>query len=152
MNKSTIYAIIGIVGILSVIAVGYTYQSSLFDHKEGIGIMLQKTLDLEDEENNQKYPIYQFKEEDYDKVPKIKYMMDYLLTTDLSSADSNTFIHYGDDNMKYTFQIGESEIMMNAGMPSFELAIYNKWNNSKSTHLIEYEGVIFHMLNFKRSH
>lgn len=146
--KTRLLIIIGIIAILSVIAVGYTYQSSLFDHKQGVGIMMQKIYDLEGNDDIRKSTIYQFKEEDYDKIPKIKYMMDYLLTTDLSSADSNTFIHYGDDYMKYTFHIGENDIIMHAGMPSFELAIYNKWWNSKSSNAIEYEGVFFQVTNF----
>ena len=79
-------------------------------------------------------------------------MMDFLLTTDYASEGRDKFTHHGDDNMKYNIRAGVSDISMNAGMPSMELAIYNKWMNSKSTHLIEYEEVIFQVLNFKKSH
>lgn len=152
MNKQAVYGIIGIVGILSIIAVGYSYQSFLFDHKEGISIMIQKTHEPLYDENNQEYPTYQFKEEDYDKVPKIKYMMDFLLTTEYAMVDREKFTHHGDDNMKYEIRASVNNISMQVGMPSFEIAIYNKWANSKSASLVEYEEVIFHVLNFKKSH
>ncbi len=79
-------------------------------------------------------------------------MLDFLLTTDYASGDRHRFTHYGNDNMKYKLNANNNTITMQAGMPSFELAIYNKWMNSKSTYIIEYEETIFYLLNFKRSH
>jgi len=150
--KTRLLIIIGIVGILSITAIGYSYQSFLFDHKEGISIMMQKTYEPKYNENNEEYLIYQFTEKDYDKVPKIKHMMDILLTLEYASADRERSVHYGPDGTKYKVRAGVWDISINGGMPSMELAIYNKWMNSKSTYFVEYEGVIFHVLNFKISH
>ena len=138
--------------ILAIFLAGIFSTPSFFEYKEGIGLMMQKTYEPLYDENNKKYPIYQFTEEDYEKVPKIKDMMDILLTLEYVSGDRERSVHYGPDTTKYKVRAGIGDISIQGGMPSMELAIYNKWMNSKSTFLVEYEGVIFHVLNFKISH
>jgi len=147
--KTRLLIIIGIVGILSIAAIGYSYQSFLFDHKEGISIMMQKTHEPEYDENNQEYPIYQFKEEDHDKVPKIKYMMDFLLTRDKNVGEKHV-VHHGPDNIRYEIRANLNEYNITVGMHSSELDDYNKWVESKSSYLLEYEKVIFLVTNWKR--
>lgn len=146
--KSRLLIIIGIVGVvlgLSIFSL-YTYYPSSYN--EGIGVMI-----YEDPESYasfyDKYSVYQLQEGDYEKIPKIKYMMDVLLTRDKTVGEKR-IVHQGPDNIRYEIRANLNEYGITVGMSSSELDDYNKWVESKSTSLLEYEEVVFKVSNWDR--
>ncbi len=98
---------------------------------------------------NDKYSVYHIQEDDFEKVPKIKYMMDVLLTR-YKTVGEKRIVHLSPDNIRYEIRANLNECSITVGMSSSELDDYNKWVESKSTYLLEYEKDIFIVSNWKR--
>lgn len=146
--KTRLLMITVIVGMVLGLSLFYLYLYYPSSHNEGIGVML-----YEDPESyasfSDKYSVYQLQEEDYDKVSKIKYMMDVLLTRDKNVGEKR-IVHHGPDNIQYEIRANLNEYSITVGMSASELDSYNKWVEGKSTYLFEYEKVIFLISNWKR--
>jgi len=146
MKTRLLIIIIGIVVILGLsIFYLYTYYPSSYD--EGIGLTIYK--DPESYISGYKHSIYSLQEDDFEEIPKIKYMMDVLLTRDKTIGERR-IIHHGPDNTRYEINTNLNEYSINVGMPSSELDDYNKWVESKSTYLLEYDKVLFQITNWAR--
>jgi len=145
--KSRVLIIIGIVGIVLGLSIFYFYVYYPSSHNEGIGIMLYENPESYASFSD-KYSVYQLQEEDYEKAPKIKYMMDVLLTRDKTVGEKR-IVHHGPNNAQYEIRANTNEYRITVGMPTSELDDYNKWVGSKSTRLLEYEKVVFRVFNWK---
>jgi len=142
--------------LLIIIGIGIVLGSSIFylfmyypsSYNEGIGVTI-----YEDPESYasfyDKYSVYQLQKDDFKKIPKIKYMMDVLLTRDKNVGEKRV-VHQGPDNIQYEIRANLNEYSIAVGMPASELNDYNKWVESKSTYLLEYEKVIFLVTNWKK--
>lgn len=132
--KTKFLIIIGIVGVVFGLLVFslYTYYPSSYN--EGIGVMIYEDPESYDP-FNEKYSVYQLQEEDFEKIPKIKYMMDVLLTRDKTIGEKR-IVHHGPDNIRYEIESNLNEYSIKVGMPSSELDIYNEWVESKSAYLL----------------
>jgi len=146
--KTRLLIIFALVGIVLGLSIFYLYVYYPSSHNEGIGIML-----YEDPESYasfyDKYSVYQLQEEDYGKIPKIKYMMDVLLTTD-KNVDDRRIVHQGPNNIKYEIRANLNEYSIQVGMSTSELDDYNRWVDGKSTYLLEYEKVVFLVFNWDK--
>jgi len=93
--------------LLIITALVITLGSSIFylylyypsSYNEGIGVMISEDPEMVSSFNN-KYPVYLLQEEDYGEIPKIKYMMDVLLTRDKTIGEKR-IVHHGPDNVRY---------------------------------------------------
>ena len=143
--KGRLLLIIGIVGVVSGLLIFslYTYYPSSYN--EGIGVMISEDPEMLTSFND-KYSVYHIQEDDFKKVPKIKYMMDVLLTRDKTVGEKR-IVHHGPDNIRYEIRANLNEYSITVGMSSSELDDYNKWVESKSTYLLEYEKDIFIISN-----
>lgn len=142
------FLIIITLGIVLGLSIFYLYMYYPSSHNEGIGLMISEDPEMYASFYD-KYSVYQLQEEDYDKAPKIKYMMDVLLATD-NNEDYSHITHQGPNNVKYEIRTNPNESNIKVGMSSSELDNYNKWVESKSTYLFEYEKVVFLVFNWDR--
>lgn len=146
--KTRLLIVFVIIGIVLGLSFFYLYMYYPSSHNEGIGVMIYddpKSYASFDD----KYSVYQLQGEDYEQVPKIKYMMDVLLTRDKTVGEKR-IAHIGPDNSRYEIRANQNEYSIVAKMSSSELAKYNKWVENKSTYLLEYEKVTFLVSNWKR--
>ena len=146
--KTRLLIILGIVGIVSGLLIFSLYQYYSPSYNEGIGVMIYENPESYASFYD-KYSVYLLQEDDFEKIPKIKYMMDVLLTRDKTVGEKRV-VHHGPDNIRYEIRANLNEYSITVGMPSSELDSYNKWVESKSTYLLEYEKVIFLVTNWKR--
>ncbi|QLH10845.1 hypothetical protein [Nitrosarchaeum sp. AC2] len=138
--------IIATLGIVLCSVIFYLYYP--LSYNEGISITVYEDPTSYDSFSD-KYSIYQLQEDDFKKIPKIKYMMDILLTRDKTVGEKH-IIHLGPDNTKYEIRANQNEYSVQVGMPESELDDYDKWVEGKSTYLFEYEKVLFQVSNWKR--
>lgn len=144
MNKKYALIILGGMGIG--LAIFYLYMYYPSSYNEGIGVMISEDPEMVTSFNN-KYSVYLLQEEEFEKIPKIKYMMDVLLTRDKTIGEKR-IVHHGPDNVRYEIRANLNEYSIKVGMSTSELGEYNKWVESKSTYLFEYEEVVFLIFNW----
>ena len=86
--KTRFLIVLGIVGVVLGLLIFslYTYYPSSYN--EGIGVMI-----YDDPKSyasfNDKHSVYQLQEDDFENIPKIKYMMDVLLTRDKTVGEKH---------------------------------------------------------------
>ncbi|WP_232202933.1 MULTISPECIES: hypothetical protein [Nitrosopumilus] len=126
----------------------FYFSTYVPSYNEGMGLMYSDDPEMYAPFLD-KYPVYQMQETDYDDVPKIKYMMDVLLTVE-NNGDHEYVIHQDSTNEKYEVRITPNEYNIRVGMSPSELDHYNKWVEDKSTNLYKYEDAVFLILNWDK--
>ena len=89
------------------------------------------------------FQIITLHESDFEKVPKIKVMMDILLDQQFNPQRSGYRV-MGSDLMSYWVNTSIDELTIQTGMPQAELNDYKKWHDSKKTFLFQYNDTVFH--------
>jgi hypothetical protein len=140
--KKHLIPIIILVGLVSSFPILFLYSSEIgvTSYYEGIEIRIDKEHPKVLDQNYDEYPIYVLMKEDFVQVPKVKEMLDILLKQEFTDKQEG-FSYYGEYNKEYWINTDSEQISIGTGLSDMDR--YEKWKNSKSGFLFEYEGNIF---------
>ena len=140
--KSRLLIIIGIIAV-SLISIFIVFNGLLYG--EGISLRMydESSKDYHTKLSLTEFQIATLDESDFEKVPKIKVMMDILLDQQFNPQRSGYRV-MGSDLMSYWVNTSIDELSMQTGMHQAELNDYKKWYDSKETHLFRYHDTVFH--------
>jgi len=141
--KTRLLIIIGIIAVTSISIIVVFNGYSLYD--EGISLRMydESSKDHHTKPYMREFQIITLDESDFEKVPKIKVMMDILLDQQFNPQRSGYSV-MGSDLMSYWVNTSIDELTIQTGMPHAELNDYKKWHDSKNASLFRYNDVIFH--------
>ena len=144
MKKKHLIPIIVLVGLISSFPILFLYSSEIgvTSYYEGIEIRIEKEPPKVLDQNYDEYPIYVLMEEDFVQVPQVKEMLDILLKQEFTDKQEG-FSYYGEHNKEYWINTDSEQISIGTGLSDMNMDRYEKWRNSKSSFLFEYEGSIF---------
>ena len=133
-----------IVGLISVFPILFLYGSEvgMTPYYEGIEIRIDKEPPKVLDRNYDEYPIYALLKEDFVQVPQVKKMLDILLKQEFTDKQEG-FSHYGEHNKEYWINTDSEQISIGTGLSDLDMDRYEKWKNSKSDFLLEYDGIVF---------
>jgi len=140
--KTKLLIIIGIIAVSS-ISIFVVFNGLLYG--EGISLRMydEPSKDYNTNPYMAEFQIITLHESDFEKVPKIKVMMDILLNQQFNPQRSGYRV-MGSDLMSYWVNTSIDELTIQTGMPQTELNDYKKWHNSKETFLFRYSDTVFH--------
>ena len=141
--NSRLLIIIGIIIVSSISIFVMFYGHSFYG--EGIGLRMydESSKDYHTNPFFSEHKIITLHESDFEKVPKIKVMMDILLEQQFNPQRSGYSV-MGSDLMSYWVNTSIDELSIQTGMPQAELNDYKKWHDSKETFLFQYNDTVFH--------
>lgn len=114
-------------------------------HNEGISLRMydESSKDYHTNSFLSEFQIVTLDESDFEKVPKIKVMMDILLDQQFNPQRSGYGVT-GSDLTHYWINTSIDELGIQTGMSQAELNDYKKWHDSKNTFLFQYNDIVFH--------
>ena len=141
--KTRLLIIIGII-IVSLISIFVVFYGYAF-YGEGIALRMydESSKDHHTKPYMTEFQIIPLDESDFEKVPKIKVMMDILLDQQFNPQRSGYRV-MGSDLMSYWVNTSIDELSIQTGMSHTELNDYKKWHESKGTFLFQYHDTVFH--------
>ncbi|AJM91994.1 hypothetical protein [Nitrosopumilus piranensis] len=89
------------------------------------------------------FQIVTLDESDFEKVPKIKVMMDVLLDQQFN-PQRNGYRVMGPDFTSYWINTSIDELSIQTGMSQTELNDYEKWHENTGIFLFRYNDAVFH--------
>ena len=120
----------------------YSSEIGVTSYSEGIEIRINKEHPKVLDQNYDEYPIYVLMKEDYVQVSQVKEMLDILLKQEFTDKQEG-FSHYGEHAKEYWINTDSEQISIGTGLSDTDMDGYEKWKNSKSNSLLEYDGSIF---------
>jgi hypothetical protein len=141
--KTSLLIILGIIIVSSISIFVVFYGYSFYD--EGISLRMyhESSKDYHTKSYLAEYQIVTLDEFDFEKVPKIKVMMDILLAQQFNPQRSGYRV-MGSDLMSYWVNTSIDELSIQTGMPRTELNDYKKWHDNKEAFLFRYKDTVFH--------